>query len=57
MFIKHTVLFSIISFKGLRDDLTCILDEELSSMHESLCFALRNEKDRAVAEECWLAGL
>lgn len=35
MFIKHTVLFSIISFKGLRDDLTCILDEELSSM--SLC--------------------
>ena len=32
---KHTVMFSIISFKGLRDDLTCILDEELSSM--SLC--------------------
>ena len=25
----------IISFRGLRDDLTCILDEELSSM--SLC--------------------
>ena len=29
---KHAVMLSIICFKGLRNDLTCILDEDPSSM-------------------------
>ena len=55
MFMKHTAMFSIISFKGMRDDLISILDEKLSSM--SLCALhckMRNtEQLLKSVQACW----